>query len=133
MSIDLNQTSVREIFASNDIDVIRDLCGDEAGADIMSAGIVRKIKGLGRLLTAWAFVLVRIHEIWQIGRVVVRDFLRRTASLFPLAWDLVNVCAPGAFRPVGLTRAASGAWLYSLSSAVMPCCPVRSNHSAGTR
>lgn len=33
--IDLNQISVREIFASKDIDVIRDLCGDEAGADIM--------------------------------------------------------------------------------------------------
>lgn len=78
MSIDLNQTSVREIFASNGIDVIRDLCGDEAGADIMSVGIVRKIKGLGRLLTAWAFVLVRIREIWKIGRVVGRDFSRRS-------------------------------------------------------
>lgn len=76
MSIDLNQTSVREIFASNDIDVIRDLCGDEAGADIMSAGIVRKIKGLGWLLTAWAFVLVRIREICKIRRVVVDDFSR---------------------------------------------------------
>lgn len=45
MSIDINQISVREIFASNDIDVIRDLCGDEAGAVIMSAGIVRKRPG----------------------------------------------------------------------------------------
>lgn len=49
MSIDLNQTSVREIFASNDIDVIRGFCGDEAGADIMSVGIVRKIKRPGRV------------------------------------------------------------------------------------
>lgn len=79
MSIDLNQTSVREIFASNDIDVIRDLCGDEAGADIMSAGIVRKIKGLGGLLTAWAFVLVRIREIWRIGRAVIGYFSRSAA------------------------------------------------------
>lgn len=76
MSIDLNQTSVREIFASNDIDVIRDLCGDEAGADIMSVGIVRKIKGLGGLPTAWAFVLVRIREIWKIGRAVIGYFSR---------------------------------------------------------
>lgn len=85
MSIDLNQTSVREIFASNDIDVIRDLCGDEAGADIMSAGIVRKIKGLGWLLTAWAFILACVGEIWKIGRVVVRDFSRRSVKGPPVS------------------------------------------------
>ncbi|HFZ6116152.1 TPA: hypothetical protein ACILIL_004531 [Escherichia coli] len=76
MSIDLNQTSVREIFASNDTDMIRGFCGDEAGAVIMSVGIVRNIKGLGGLLTAWAFVLVRIREICKIRRVVVDDFSR---------------------------------------------------------
>ena len=85
MSIDLNQTSVREIFASNDIDVIRDLCGDDAGAVIMSTGIVSKIKGLGGLLTAWAFVLVRIREIWRIGRVVVSDFSRRNVKGPPVS------------------------------------------------
>lgn len=85
MSIDLNQTSVREIFASNDIDVIRDLCGDEAGAVIMSAGIVRKIKGLGGLLTAWAFVLACVGEIWKIGWVVVRDFSRRSVKGPPVS------------------------------------------------
>lgn len=37
-------------------------------------------KGLGRLLTAWAFVLARVREIWQIGRVVVRDFSRRSGN-----------------------------------------------------
>lgn len=79
MSIDLNQTSVREIFASNDTDMIREFCGDEAGADIMSVGIVRKIKGLGGLLTAWAFVLVRIREIWKIGRAVIGYFSRSAA------------------------------------------------------
>lgn len=105
MSIDLNQISVREIFASNDTDVIRDLCGDEAGADIMSVGIVRKIKGLGGLLTAWAFILACVGEIWKIGRVVVRDFLRRTASLFPLAWELVNGGAGLTFLPVWLIPA----------------------------
>lgn len=83
MSIDINQTSVREIFASNDTDMIRGFCGDEAGAVIIGVGIVRKIKGLGGLLTAWAFVLACVGEIWKIGRVVVRDFSRRTASLFP--------------------------------------------------
>lgn len=91
MSIDLNQTSVREIFASNDTDVIRDLCGDEAGAVIMSVGIVRKIKGLGWLLTAWAFVLVRIREIWQIGRVVVRDFSRRRVKGPPVSSPGVGI------------------------------------------
>lgn len=80
MSIDLNQTYVREIFASNDIDVIRDLCGDEAGAVIIGVGIVSKIKGLGGLLTAWAFILACVREIWQIGRVVVRDFSRRSGN-----------------------------------------------------
>lgn len=49
----------------------------------MSAGIVRKIKGLGWLLTAWAFILACVGEIWKIGRVVGRDFSRRAASLFP--------------------------------------------------
>ncbi len=42
----------------------------------MSAGIVRKIKGLGGLLTAWAFVLARIREIWKIGRAVIGYFSR---------------------------------------------------------
>ncbi len=79
MSIDLNQISVREIFASNDTDMIRGFCGDEAGADIMSVGIVRKIKGLGGLLTAWAFVLVRIREIWKIGMAVIGYFSRSAA------------------------------------------------------
>lgn len=43
-------------------------------------------KGLGRLLTAWAFVYpvagiwARVREIWQIGRVVVSDFLRRSGK-----------------------------------------------------
>ena len=56
MSIDLNQISVREIFASNDTDMIRGFCGDEAGAVIMSVGIVRKVKGAG--VVAGPFVLV---------------------------------------------------------------------------
>lgn len=43
----------------------------------MTTGIVRKIKGLGGLLAAWAFVLACVREIWKIGRVVVRDFSRR--------------------------------------------------------
>ncbi|WP_237812850.1 hypothetical protein [Escherichia coli] len=33
-------------------------------------------KGLGGLLTAWAFVLVRIREIWKIGRAVIGYFSR---------------------------------------------------------
>lgn len=47
MSIDLNQTSVREICASNDTDMLRGFCCDETGAVIMSVGIVRKIKRPG--------------------------------------------------------------------------------------
>ena len=43
----------------------------------MPTGIVRKVKGLGGLLTAWAFVLACVGEIWKIGWVVVRDFSRR--------------------------------------------------------
>ncbi|GDV59457.1 hypothetical protein BvCmsSIP027_01647 [Escherichia coli] len=41
-------------------------------------------KGLGRLLTAWAFVYpvagiqARVREKWKFGRVVVRDFSRRS-------------------------------------------------------
>lgn len=41
-------------------------------------------KGSGRLLTAWAFVLARVREIWQIGRAVVRDFSRRA---FMAGWS----------------------------------------------
>ena len=44
-------------------------CGYSVGGDCG--------KGSGRLLTAWPFVLARVREIWQIGRVVVRDFSRR--------------------------------------------------------
>ena len=50
----------------------------------MSVGIVRKIKGLGGLLTAWAFVLACIREIWKIGRAVIGYFSRS------VAWLLVN-------------------------------------------
>ena len=31
-------------------------------------------KGLGRLLTAWAFVLARVRDIWRSSRAVVREF-----------------------------------------------------------
>lgn len=44
--------------------------------DIMPAGDCEK--GSGRLLTAWPFVLARVREIWQISRVIVREFLRRS-------------------------------------------------------
>lgn len=87
MSIDLNQISVREIFASNDIDVIRDLCGDEAGADIIGVGIVRKIKGLGGLLTAWAFVLACVGEIWKIEWGVGGNFC---VGAFVAGWSGVR-------------------------------------------
>lgn len=49
----------------------------------MSAGIVRKARVVA---TAWAFVYpvagiqARVREIWQISRVVVRDFSHRTGK-----------------------------------------------------
>lgn len=93
-------------------------------------------KGLGRLLTAWAFVYpvagiwARVREIWQIGRVVVRDFSCRSGKGPPVCSPGVGLFNGGAvatFRPVFVIHAASGAWLYSLWSFAMLCCLLHSN------
>ncbi len=75
-------------------------------------------KSLGRLLTAW--LLARVREIWQISRVVVRDFSHEPGRLrqsVPLAWDLVNGGAVATCHQVVKIHAAAQSHccvLYSL-------------------